>query len=120
MTSWVLCLLPKQISTSMWIVALPNVEIACLLCISWRIPGLSLIQHSLYIGVVEKSPPPPLTGEQYGKMEPKYPEGGDCQSMLRPQGTSSLIFNNSMLLTENLISGKVLTSCWDLTCDPWH
>jgi len=20
-------------------------------------------------------PPPPLTGEQYGKMEPKYPEG---------------------------------------------
>jgi len=21
-------------------------------------------------------PPPPLTGEQYGKMEPKYPEGG--------------------------------------------
>ena len=31
-------------------------------------------------------PPPPLTGEQYGKMEPKYPEGGLCQSALRPQG----------------------------------
>ena len=28
----------------------------------------------LYVGVVEKDPPPPLTGEQYGKMEPKYPE----------------------------------------------
>ena len=50
------------------------------------IPGLSLNQHSLYAGVVEKSPPPPLTGEQYGKMEPKYPEGGHCQSVLRPQG----------------------------------
>jgi len=25
--------------------------------------------------VVEEPPPPPLTGEQYGKMEPKYPEG---------------------------------------------
>ena len=27
-------------------------------------PRLSLIQHSLYVGDVEKSPPPPLTGEQ--------------------------------------------------------
>ena len=30
--------------------------------------------------------PPTLTGEQYGKMEPKYPEGGHCQSVLRPHG----------------------------------
>ena len=29
---------------------------------------------------------PPLTGEQYGKMELNYPEGGHCQSVLRPQG----------------------------------
>ncbi|KAK2144591.1 hypothetical protein LSH36_745g02062 [Paralvinella palmiformis] len=43
-------------------------------CCSGRIPRLSLNQHSLYVGVVEKPPPPPLTGEQYGKMEPKYPE----------------------------------------------
>ena len=49
-------------------------------------PRLSLNQHSLYVGVVEKSPPSPLTWEQYGKMEPKYPEGGHCQSVLRPQG----------------------------------
>ena len=28
----------------------------------------------LYVGVVEKFPPPPLTGEQYGKMESKYLE----------------------------------------------
>ena len=28
---------------------------------------------------------PPLTGEQYGKMEPKYPEDGHCQSVLRPR-----------------------------------
>jgi len=40
-------------------------------CCSGRIPGLSLNQHSLYVGVVEKSPPPPLTGEQHGKMEPQ-------------------------------------------------
>ena len=56
-------------------------------CCSGRIPGLSLIRHSLYVGVVEKTPPPPpLTGEQYGKMEPKYPEGGHCRSVLRPRG----------------------------------
>ena len=46
-------------------------------------PRLSLIQHSLYVGVVEKSPTPPITGEQYGKMERKW--GGHCQSVLRPQ-----------------------------------
>ena len=38
-----------------------------------RIARLSLIRHSLYVGLVEKTPPPSLTGEQYGKMEPKYP-----------------------------------------------
>ena len=53
----------------------------CLFCCSGRIPRLSLIRHSLSVGVVEKPPPPPLTGEQYGKMEPKYPEGGHCQSV---------------------------------------
>jgi len=48
--------------------------------------------------VVEKSPPPPLTGEEYGKMEPKYHEGGHCQSVLRPQGflTSPFILNSSV------------------------
>jgi len=48
--------------------------------------------------VAEKPPPPPLTGEQYGKMEPKYPEGGHCQSVLRPQIflTSPFILNNSV------------------------
>ena len=55
-------------------------------CCSGRIPRLSLNQHSLYVREVEKPPPPPLTGEQYGKMEPKFPEGGHCQSVLRPQG----------------------------------
>ena len=55
-------------------------------CCSGRIPRPSLIQHSLYVGVVEKPTPPPLTGGQYGKMEPKYPEGGHYQSVLRPQG----------------------------------
>ena len=44
-------------------------------------------------------PPPPLTGEQYGKMEAKYPEGGGhCQSVLRPQGGFNIpfILNNSV------------------------
>ncbi|KAK2147299.1 hypothetical protein LSH36_561g03098 [Paralvinella palmiformis] len=47
---------------------------------------MSLIRHSLYVGVVEKPPPPPLTEEQYGEMEPKYPEGGHYLSVLRPHG----------------------------------
>jgi len=58
----------------------------CLFCFSGRIPRLLLNQHSLYVRVVEKTPPPPLTREQYGKMKLKYPEGGHCQSVLRPQG----------------------------------
>ena len=68
------------------------------LCCSGRIPRLSLIRHSLYVGVVEKPPPPPLAGEQYGKMEPKYPEGGRCQSVLCPWFflTSPFMLNNSV------------------------
>jgi len=62
----------------------------CLLCFSRRIPRLSLIQHSLYIRVVETSPPLPLTGEQYGKMEPKYPKGGHCLNGLHPQGVFNI------------------------------
>jgi len=51
--------------------------------------------------VVEKPPSPPLTGEQYGKMEPKYPEGGHCQSVLGPQGVFNvpLYLNNSVEMT---------------------
>ena len=38
---------------------------------------------------------PPLTGEQYGKMQPKYTWGCHCQSVLRPMGflTSPFILN---------------------------
>jgi len=48
--------------------------------------------------VVEKPPPPPLTGEHYRKMELKYPEGGHCQSIYILGGslTSSFILNNSV------------------------
>jgi len=62
------------------------------LCLDLRVniselPSLSLIWHNLYIGVVEKPiPHPPLTEEQYGKMELKCTEGGHCQSVLCPQG----------------------------------
>ena len=58
-------------------------DIIYLFCCSGK---LSLIRQSLYVGVVEKPPPPPLTGEQYGKMEPEYPEDGHCQSILPCQG----------------------------------
>ena len=59
---------------------------------------MSLIRHSLYVGVVEKPLPPPLTEGKYGKMESKYAEGGHCQSVLRHQGvlTSPFILNNSV------------------------
>jgi len=53
-----------------------------MLCSSGKIPRLSLVQH--HVGVIEKPTPPSLTGEQYGKMEPKYREGGHCQSVLCP------------------------------------
>jgi len=54
---------------------------------------------SLYVGVVENTPPLPLTGEQYGKMKPKYPEGGHCQSVLLPHGVFNVpfIFNNPVI-----------------------
>ena len=85
----IIMLLQYMISCWLWLL---------LFCCSGGIPRLSLIQHSLYVGVVEKTPPPPLTWEQYGKMEPKYPEGGHCQSVLRRQGvfTSPFILNNSV------------------------
>ena len=58
----------------------------CLFCCSERIPRLLLIRHSLYVGLVEEHSTTPLTGEQYGKMELKYPEGVHSQSVLCPQG----------------------------------
>ena len=64
-----------------------------LFCCSGIIPRLLLIRHSLYVGVVEQHPPPPLTGGQYGKMEPKYHEGGHWQSVLRPQDVVSWEIN---------------------------
>jgi len=71
------------------------------ICFSGRIPRPSLIQHSLYVGVVEKPPPPPLTGEQYGKVEPKYPESCHCHSVYIIRGflTSIFIFSNSVEMT---------------------
>jgi len=48
--------------------------------------------------VVEKPPPSPLTGEQYGKMEPKYPGVGTARVfyVLRGFLTSPFILNNSV------------------------
>ena len=81
---------------------------AVLFCYS-GLSRLSLIRDSLYVRVVEKSPPPPRTGKQYGKMEPKYPEGGHCQSVLRPHWVFKrppFILNNSVetAATFNVVS----------------
>ena len=72
---------------------------ANLLCFVFREnPQAVLIQHSLYVSVVEKSHPPPLTGEQYGKMEPKYLRVVTARVfyVLREFLTSPFIFNNSV------------------------
>ena len=47
---------------------------------------------------VAYSPHPPLTEEQYGKLESKYHEAGHCQSAKRLRGVfnAPLIFNNSV------------------------
>ena len=37
--------------------------------------------------------PSQITGEHYYKMEPKFPKGGHCQSIVRPQG----VFNVPIL-----------------------
>ena len=63
-----------------------DIKLLIFCCCSGIIARLSLIRHSLYVRVVEKPRPPPLTGERYGEMEPEYPEGGRCQSVLRHQG----------------------------------
>ena len=62
-------------------------------CCSGRSPRLSLNQHSLYVGVVEKPPPLPLTGEQYGKMKVVTAR---VFFVIRGSLTSPFIFNNSM------------------------
>jgi hypothetical protein len=59
---------------------------------------LSLDYHTHYVGVVEITSSPPLTEGQYGKIESNYPDGGHCQSVLRPQLclTSPFIIINSV------------------------
>ena len=66
------------ISVDILILAL-SLSLSLSLCLWFVFRGESPDCH-LYVGVVKKIPPPPLTGEQYGKIEPKY------QSGLRPQG----------------------------------
>jgi hypothetical protein len=59
--------------------------------ISGSNPKLSLVEQSLYGGVVDKNPPPPLVGDQYGKMETKFPGSYYCN--LRGSSTFLFIFN---------------------------
>jgi len=59
-------------------------------------PGCRLISTASMLEWSRNLLPHHPTGEQYGKMEPKYPEGGHCQSVLRHQGffNVSFILNN--------------------------
>jgi len=50
----------------------------CCFVVRGESPGYRLISTASMLEWLINSPPP-LTGEQYGKMEPKYPEGGHCQ-----------------------------------------
>jgi len=57
------------------------------------------------------SPLPPLAGEKYGKMEPKYSEGGHCQSVLHTQGINSV----EMVAPFNVLShprNTMLLACY--------
>jgi len=83
-----------------------------LICFSWRSPRLLLIQHSLYVGVIEKSSPTtPLTGEQYGKITWGWslPECFTCSG----GSTSPFILNNSV---ETAAPFDVVTHPW--CCKP--
>ena len=42
-----------------WILRCHSCQFYTMFCCSGRIPRLSLIRHSLHVGVVEKSPPKP-------------------------------------------------------------
>jgi len=48
-------------------------------------PGYCLISTASTLEWLQVPPVPSLTGEQHGMTEPKYPEGGHCQSLLLPQ-----------------------------------
>ena len=48
-------------------------------------PSSRLIGKASVLDWLRIPHPPPLTGERYWKMELKYPEGGHCQSVLRPR-----------------------------------
>ena len=50
--------------------------------------------------VVVQTPPLPLTGERYGKIDLKYCKGGHCQSLLCPQGV--LTFPSSLINLDQL------------------
>ena len=65
-------------------------------CCSGRIPRLSLNQHSLYVGVVEKPPPPPLTVRKDGAENTLRVVTARVFYVLRGVLTSSFIINNSV------------------------
>ena len=81
-----------------------------LLCISGIIPRLSLVQHTLYGGVLVSGWAKLLPQHSQGSIVRKdgaeiYHEGGQWQSVLRPQGvlTSPFILKNSLSYIDLLV-----------------
>ena len=59
-------------------------------CCSRESPGCRLFGTASMLEWLRKLLTHHSHGEQYGKMEPKYTEGGHCQSVLRPQGVFNI------------------------------
>ena len=81
--------------------------------------GCCLFSTASIFEWLRKTPPPPLTGEQYIKMEPKYPEGVHCQSVLCPQGglyNVLLYFNTDRKLSLFKQVGKPIQSSQFIMC----
>ena len=73
------------ISRDMWVSTGQHADCAGFVCLVFRGESPGLFSTASMLEWLRKLPPPPLTGEQYGKMETtKYSEGGHCQSVLCP------------------------------------
>ena len=108
------------------------------LCVSGRIPRLSFIQRSLYVGAVEKLLSP--TTHRGTNSTDRWSRNtlrvvtARVFYILRGSLISPFIFNNSVETAapfnvasdprcsepRNYSLKNVSTSCWNRTCDPWH
>ena len=80
--------LVENFCTDTWLSPIRHSKITDVVCCLFFGENPQAVTYTARLYMLEwlRTSPPPLTGEQYGKIEPKYPEGGHCQSVLRPQG----------------------------------